>query len=110
MLYVMCLVVLLFQCSSSSIIYATEVHSVKTEGSIGFSGSYEPKGIPDPAPYSGTKQDYSIEIASSPTAISNGHNLPKTNTAEDNRGFFLGVLLLIIIGFILKKKKEDDRK
>lgn len=105
--------IFLFQCATSSIIYATEVRSVKTEGSIGFTGIYETPGLPDPAPEGTVRPDFLHEIVQPPSEVRRvtSRRLPKTNEEQKSIWTIFGFLLVIAtLGFwfwLYKKKKTN---
>ncbi len=74
--------------------YGSEVKESTTEGSVSFSGIYQPIGAPDPSP------DYiarPIDIENDQN-VDNHTNLPKTNTVIKDVYRWLG---LGIVGFLL---------
>lgn len=74
---------------------ATSVQSTESEGSIRFSGHYEPIGTPDPPPVLITQT---------------GGNLPQTNTVVQNHSLiFMGwliIILVVIIGVKIRLSKQ----
>ncbi|MCA6775468.1 LPXTG cell wall anchor domain-containing protein [Enterococcus mundtii] len=105
--------IFLFQCATSSIIYATEVRSVKTEGSIGFTGIYETPGLPEPAPEGTVRPDFPHEIVQHPSEVRRvtSRRLPKTNEEQKSIWTIFGFLLVIaILGFWFWKKQKGKNK
>jgi|GEM_PF-2071470 len=105
--------IFLFQCATSSIIYATEVRSVKTEGSIGFTGVYETPGIPEPAPEVEIKPVFPKEIAQPPSEVRKREHkrLPQTNESQMSAWKMLGILIIVaILGFWFWKKQKGKNK
>lgn len=77
----------------------TQVHSVETEGSIGFTGTYEPIGTPDPKPPE--------QIVKPPITETNpGGSLPQTNTIAHSWLLWLG---LTLVGFVLYKRNKNKQ-
>ncbi|BAO08468.1 hypothetical protein EMQU_2911 (plasmid) [Enterococcus mundtii QU 25] len=83
---------------------AKEVWQVETEGSISFTGTYVPIGIPDPTPPESIKEPPIAEIAK-PEGV-----LPKTNTITDYRLIVLGLIILSLVFFIWKKRSNHTQK
>lgn len=73
---------------------AASVQSTVSEGSIQFSGNYEPIGTPDPPPFLITQT---------------GGKLPQTNTVMQNHSLiligWLIIILVVIIGVKIKLRK-----
>lgn len=84
--------------------YAKEVQKVKTEGTIGFTGVYDPIGTPEPSPPD--------TIARPP---SNGQNkpngrLPQTNDQSRHWLTLLGIgFLVLIILIIFRRAKQEEQ-
>ncbi|WP_202608638.1 LPXTG cell wall anchor domain-containing protein [Enterococcus mundtii] len=93
-----CLLVILVLIGPPNVI-ALSVQSVETEGSIHFSGVYEPIGTPDPPPSNIVKP-----------AI--GGELPQTNAKIQNHWIWLGWLFigLVVIAGIKKKYQEQKNR
>lgn len=73
---------------------ATAVQSVETEGSIGFTGVYEPIGTPDPKPpATGTTKP--------------GGSLPQTNSETQSWLMWFGLLL---VGFVFYKRRQNKQQ
>lgn len=87
----------------SSTVIAEEVRSVETNGSIGFTGVYEPIGIPDPPPSGSIDKPPIIQIAK-PDGL-----LPQTNEIGHSWLIWLGVLLISFV-FILWKRQRKQNK
>lgn len=93
--YMMVLFVLQFPIK----VEGTQVHSVETGGSIGFTGTYEPIGTPDPKPPE--------KIVKPPITETNpGGSLPQTNTIAQSWLLWLG---LTLVGFVLYKRKQNKQ-
>ncbi|MFZ4845516.1 LPXTG cell wall anchor domain-containing protein [Enterococcus casseliflavus] len=75
----------------------TQVQSVESEGSVGFTGTYKPIGPPDPPP--------------SISPQNPGGSLPQTNMTEGVFAIWVGSFLvagvLVVIG---NKKKKSNTK
>lgn len=80
--------ILLLLCIPYSV-EAASVQSTESEGSIQFSGHYEPIGTPDPPPVLITQT---------------GGKLPQTNTILQNHSLILIGLLIIILVVIISVK------
>ncbi|WP_429974977.1 LPXTG cell wall anchor domain-containing protein [Enterococcus sp. DIV0840c] len=97
----LCLV--LFPALVATNVHGAEVHGVETQGNIGFTGSYQPIGTPDPAPPESVVRPPITEIAKP------GGSLPQTNTIEQSWLVWLGGLVLLIIGILWKRKRESEQ-
>lgn len=93
-------VLLFFFFFSLTTVSAKEVQQVETEGSIRFTGTYVPIGIPDPTPPESIKEPPITEIAK-PEGV-----LPKTNTITNHWLVGLGLIMLSLVFFIWKQKKQ----
>jgi hypothetical protein len=83
---------------TSTYSYASSVQSTETEGTIRFTGHYEPEGTPDPPP---------SDIAKPPA----GDRLPQTNTVYQYHWVWLGWLLIGLVATVsFKKKYKKQRK
>ncbi|MGL9769068.1 LPXTG cell wall anchor domain-containing protein [Enterococcus sp. DIV0806c] len=91
-----CLLVILALSGPPNVI-ATSVQSVETEGSIHFTGRYEPTGTPDPPP---------TEIAK---PIIEG-DLPQTNATMQSYWIWLGCLLTGLVVFFGIKRNMKYKK
>lgn len=89
-----------FQVISASTIFvsAQEQRSVDTEGSVQFTGVYEPDK-PEPSPPSGPSQPGG-DVG----------RLPQTNTRKSSSATTLGSLLLLIAGYATVKKTRRYQK
>lgn len=78
-------------------VYGTQVQSVESEGSIGFTGTYEPIGPPDPPPSTSPQKP--------------GDTLPKTNMIGSSLGLWIGSFLvggvLLVLGY--KRRKATQK-
>lgn len=88
---------------SSSIAVAHEVQRVETNGTIGFTGVYEPVGIPDPTPPESIVRPPITEMTKP------GGTLPQTNEVVNSWLIWLGVLLINVI-FLLWKRQKIKRQ
>ena len=80
---------------------AVEVPQVETNGTIGFTGVYEPIGTPDPTPPESIVKPPITEVAKP------GGTLPKTNEAVASWLKWLGVLLLSFAFHLWKQKNKQ---
>ena len=91
--------VLMIAVFSSSVVAAKEVQRVETNGSIGFTGTYEPIGIPDPTPPESMVRPPIAEVTKP------GGTLPQTNENASSWLQGLGILSVSFV-FLLWKRKE----
>lgn len=84
---------------SSNIAVAQEVKQVETNGTIGFTGVYEPIGTPNPTPPESIVRPPITEVAKP------GGTLPQTNEIMNSWIIWLGGLL-ISFGFLLWKRNR----
>lgn len=70
----------------------SEVSSVETEGTVRFTGRYEPIGTPDPPPDGGDKP------------VRPPGTLPQTNTIVNQTGSWLGSLVIGLVIWMTKIK------
>ncbi|MGM0294552.1 LPXTG cell wall anchor domain-containing protein [Enterococcus sp. AZ062] len=81
-------------------VYGTQVQSVESEGSIGFSGTYDPIGAPDPPPSTSPQKP--------------GGTLPKTNMIGSSLGLWIGSFLvggvLLVLGYKRRKATQKTIK
>lgn len=109
----MLLVLVYILATSPLTVFGTEVPSVETKASIGFTGFYETPGTPEPAPEVGIKPTLPKEIAQSPSEVrrKNLERLPKTNEEHMRIWSFLGILILIatllLWGWTKKERKQE---
>lgn len=80
---------------------ATAVQSVESEGSIGFTGVYEPIGTPDPKP-----PEHIVKPPATETTKPGG-SLPQTNSETHSWLMWLGVLL---VGFVFYKSRRNKQQ
>ncbi|MGM0252799.1 MULTISPECIES: LPXTG cell wall anchor domain-containing protein [unclassified Enterococcus] len=112
--YILSIGMLLIKMYAPLVVYGTEVRSVETDGTIGFTGIYETPGTPEPAPEGAIKPDLPKEIAQHPSGVSHptARRLPKTNEEQMRIWSMFGLLLIIIVlGFWFwrhKKKKTTQ--
>jgi len=112
--YILSIGILLIQVYAPLVVYGTEVRSVETEGTIGFTGVYETPGSPEPAPKVEVKPSFTKEIAQSPLEVrkSEHKRLPQTNENHMNILKMLGLLITVVtLSFwFWKKQKEKINK
>lgn len=84
---------------SLNIAVAQEVQQVETNGTIGFTGVYEPIGTPDPTPPESIVRPPITEVAKP------GGTLPQTNEIVNSWLIWLGGLL-ISFAFLLWKRNR----
>lgn len=84
--------------ASTILVSAQEERSVDTEGSVQFTGVYEPDK-PEPSPPTGPTQPGG-----------DGERLPQTNTRKSSSATALGSLLLLITGYSTVKKTRRYQK
>ena len=99
-------IILLFLWLDSSFVAKAEsVSSIKTEGSIGFYGSYESESEPKPEPPNGETPKPTI-----PKEIDQGHNkglLPEMGQIFSLKWIWLGISLIALILIRWKKKQRN---
>ncbi|MGG5305311.1 hypothetical protein IGK16_002982 [Enterococcus pernyi] len=113
--YILSIGMLLIQVYAPLVVHGTEIRSVETEGTIGFTGVYEIPGTPDPAPEGAIKPDLPKEIAQHPSRGNHSisRRLPKTNESQKRIWSTFGLLLVItILGFWFRrhKKKKTNKE
>jgi len=112
--YILSIGILLIQVYAPLVVYGTEVRSVETEGTIGFTGVYETPGSPEPAPKVEVKPSFPKEIAQSPSEVrkSEHKKFPQTNESQMSAWKILGILIIVVIlGFwFWKKQKEKNNQ
>lgn len=97
---VMILLTLLFMPIVS--VVATEVSHVETNGTIGFTGHYEPIGTPDPLPPDRASKPGIIEQAK-PSGL-----LPQTNSTSHSWLTCLGISIISLLLLVWKQKKKQN--
>lgn len=105
--------IVLIQVYAPLIVYGTEVRSVETEGTIGFTGVYETPGIPEPAPEVEIKPVFPKEIAQPPSEVRKREHkrLPQTNESQMSAWKMLGILIIVVtLGFWFWKKQKGKNK
>lgn len=104
---------LLIQVYAPLVVYGTEVRSVGTEGTIGFTGVYETPGTPEPAPEVEVIPILPKEIAQSPSEVrkSEHKRLPQTNDRQMSILKMLGILISLgtLIFWFWNQKKEKNK-
>jgi LPXTG-motif cell wall-anchored protein len=88
---------------SLPLVNAAEVQQVETNGTIGFTGVYEPIGTPDPAPPETIVRPPITEVAKP------DGTLPQTNEIGHSWHAWLGVFLISFV-FLLWKQKRNHIK
>ncbi|MEC5340893.1 LPXTG cell wall anchor domain-containing protein [Enterococcus casseliflavus] len=86
---------------SSNIAVAQEVQQVETNGTIGFTGVYEPIGTPDPTPPESIVRPPITEVAKP------GGTLPQTNDNGSSRLLWLGILIISFVFLLWKRKNKQ---
>ncbi len=79
---------------------ATEVSSVETQGTIGFTGVYKPIGIPDPVP-----PEIIVRPPTNDNTMTDG-SLPQTNELRSRWQSIVGGNILFLVLFLWLKKKQ----
>ncbi|AMG51543.1 hypothetical protein AL523_17490 (plasmid) [Enterococcus gallinarum] len=92
-----CLLGIIIVGLSSTSGFASSVQSTETEGTIRFTGRYEPEGTPDPPP---------ADIAKPPA----GDRLPQTNTVNQHDWLWLGWVLVGIVATAGVQKRYKEHK
>ena len=86
---------------SSNIAVAQEVQQVETNGTIGFTGVYEPIGTPDPTPSESIVRPPITEVAKP------GGTLPQTNESVNSWLIWLGGLLISFVFLLWKRNRKQ---
>lgn len=83
-------------------VFATETRIVETEGSVGFTGSYQPIGKPEPNPPESIEQPPISDIAKP------GGSLPQTNSTNNPWLIVIGgsILWFCLIWVRQQKRKQ----
>lgn len=97
--FLITLMIILF---SSNLANAQEAQQVKTKGTIGFTGVYEPIGKPDPTPPESIARPAITEVDKP------GGTLPQTNYLRHYLLIWLGVCLINAV-FVFMEKIEKIR-
>lgn len=85
---------------SSSTVIAEEV---QTNGTIGFTGVYEPIGTPDPKPPESIVRPPITEVTKP------GGTLPQTNDNGSSRLLWLGILIISFVFFFFGNEKKNTK-
>ena len=85
----------------SSTVVAQDVQRVETNGTIGFTGVYEPIGTPDPTPPESIVRPPITEVAKP------GGTLPQTNDNGSSRLLWLGTLSISFVFLLWKRKNKQ---
>ena len=86
---------------TSSVAFAQEVQQVETNGTIGFTGVYEPVGTPDPTPPESIVSSPIKEVAKP------GGTLPQTNYNGSSKLIWLGILIIIFVFLLWERNKTQ---
>ena len=98
--------VALFLCILSPIdAQGKEVQEVETEGSVQFTGIYEPIGKPEPTPPDGIEKPPSGD-----TNRPDDGSLPKTNMMNDSHLYWAGVGTLFFLIILWKRKNQKENQ
>ncbi|OTO77358.1 hypothetical protein A5865_001234 [Enterococcus sp. 12E11_DIV0728] len=92
---------LLIAVFSSNIAVAKEVQQVETNGTVGFTGVYEPIGTPDPTPPESIVRPPITEVANP------DGTLPQTNDNGSSMLLWLGMLIISFVFLLWKRKKKQ---
>ncbi|NBA63572.1 LPXTG cell wall anchor domain-containing protein [Enterococcus mundtii] len=87
-----------------TVVAAKEVQQVETNGTIGFTGVYEPVGVPDPTPPESIVKLSIIETAKP------SEQLPKTNNLRNPWLIRVGLFIICFIFLFWKKKQKQNIK
>lgn len=95
--------VALFLCILSPIdAQGKEVQEVETEGSVQFTGIYEPIGKPEPTPPDGSEKPPSGGV-NRPDG-----SLPKTNMIGETYLYWVGIGILFFVILFWKRRKQKE--
>lgn len=95
--------VALFLCVLSPIdAQGKEVQEVETEGSVQFTGIYEPIGKPEPTPPDGSEKPPSGDV-NRPDG-----SLPKTNMIGETYLYWGGIGVLFFVILLWKRRKQEE--
>ncbi|WP_144808198.1 LPXTG cell wall anchor domain-containing protein [Enterococcus casseliflavus] len=86
---------------SSNTAVAQEVQQVETNGTISFTGVYEPTGTPDPTPPESIVRPPITEVAKP------GGTLPQTNETVNSWLIWIGGLLISFVFLLWKRKNKQ---
>lgn len=81
--------------------YTAEISQVETNGTIGFTGVYEPIGTPDPTP-PGSEELPPITDVAKPEG-----SLPQTNEIMNSWSIWLGGLLISFVFLLWKRNRKQ---
>ncbi|GKS55955.1 LPXTG cell wall anchor domain-containing protein [Enterococcus mundtii] len=84
--------------------FSSEIKELETNGSISFTGVYEPTGKPDPIPHKSIVRSPIIEITK-PSGI-----LPQTNEVSHSWLIWLGFLLWSVVFYLWKQQNHQNTK
>lgn len=79
---------------------ATQIQQVDTQGSIGFTGTYQPIGTPDPKPPKNSVIQPISDMARP------GNTLPQTNDTGNSWLSWIGLILISIVFLFWKQNKK----
>ncbi|WP_429947965.1 LPXTG cell wall anchor domain-containing protein [Enterococcus sp. DIV1297f] len=91
-----CIFAVLFALQFPLYVYGGQVQSVESEGSVGFTGAYEPIGPPDPPPSTSPQRP--------------GGSLPQTNMIEGAFVGWIGILLVVGVSLAVGEKRKKQYK
>ncbi len=83
-----------------TLVNGSQVRSAETEGTIGFTGVYEPIGTPDPKP-----PEHIVKPPTTGTTKPGG-SLPQTNSETNTWLLWLGLLL---VSFVFYQKRRRNK-
>lgn len=83
-----------------TLVNGSQVQSAETEGTIGFTGVYEPIGTPDPKP-----PEHIVKPPTTGTTKPGG-SLPQTNSETNDWLLWLGLLL---VSFVFYQKRRRNK-
>ncbi|MEI1233285.1 LPXTG cell wall anchor domain-containing protein [Enterococcus mundtii] len=89
---------------SSSIAVAQEVQRVETNGTIGFTGVYEPIGRPDPTPSEIIVRPPITEVAKSDGV------LPQTSEIVHSWLTWIGILVISVVFLAWRRQNKQNTK
>ncbi|MCC4044554.1 LPXTG cell wall anchor domain-containing protein [Enterococcus gallinarum] len=79
-----------------------EIQKVETEGSVQFTGIYEPIGTPEPTPPDGSEKP-PLGGVNRPDG-----SLPKTNMIAETYLYWLGISILLFVILLWKRRKKEE--
>ncbi|MFS1020629.1 LPXTG cell wall anchor domain-containing protein [Enterococcus casseliflavus] len=100
--FVLPMLAILLCFSTSLVTQAKEVQEVETDGSVQFTGIYEPIGTPEPTPPKGDDTP-PINGGNKP-----GGSLPKTNMIQESYLYWFGIGLFFFVILFWKRRKQAE--